>query len=396
MDHEDFKSLDEQVISKGLCTACGACVGACPVNCIAWDEDAEAPVLAGECKSCGLCASVCPGEQVPLGELEKRFFGRERTPREEYLGVCRQVLRGYARDGTIRESAASGGVTTALLLWALDKGIIDAAVVAGMDRQRPWCTKPILARTPEEIIAAVGSKYQICPSLCALDQAGPSERLAVVGLACHMHAVRKLMASKLGGKWNERIVFTVGVFCAANTSRKVTEHVIQEMSDFALEDLASLSYRGGKGSQDMVIRAKDGSETTVPNPTRLNIYYWMMRDRCRVCPDWTAELADISTGDIFQPTDTGAWKKTPQWNGFMVRSQKGEDIVTAAQKDAAIACWPLDPKVMYGNIGFEAKKHGAMYNLIQRKRFGWPFPDFGLEPSFKARRRLPHAVDLSE
>lgn len=43
------------------CISCGACAGACPVNCIA--QGAERYVVdESVCISCGTCAGVCPVE----------------------------------------------------------------------------------------------------------------------------------------------------------------------------------------------------------------------------------------------------------------------------------------------------------------------------------------------
>ena len=46
------------VIDKDACIACGACVGECPVGCIA--EGDYMVIDADQCISCGTCASVCP------------------------------------------------------------------------------------------------------------------------------------------------------------------------------------------------------------------------------------------------------------------------------------------------------------------------------------------------
>ena len=393
---EQFQEMEKQVIQRGLCTACGLCVGACPNGCLEWDMEQEEPCLDGECLACGLCGLVCPGARIPLPLLEEKFFGRTRTRQEQYLGVHTALLRGYAQDEAQRLASASGGLTTALLVHALERGLIDAAVVTGMDQRHPWRTRPILARTPGEIRQAAGSKYQICPSLAALRQAKPGERLAVVGLPCQVHGLRKLMASGEAKALSESIIFILGLFCGANTSYRVTEHVIAEFSDVNLGDIRKMSYRGGPESQDVVLHGADGSETTIKNSDRISNYLWMIRDRCRMCPDWTAELADISLGDIFAGGQDGPWKKTPHWNGFIVRSPKGAELVEQARLAGAISVGPLEEPAFYGNIGFESKKHGAVYNLRERSRHGWPTPDFGCELDWHARKRAPFHIDLKD
>ena len=41
------------------CIGCGACLGACPQQCIAMDGD-KAKIDPAKCIDCGSCAGVCP------------------------------------------------------------------------------------------------------------------------------------------------------------------------------------------------------------------------------------------------------------------------------------------------------------------------------------------------
>lgn len=51
-------------IDKDACSACGACVDACPVEAITMADVAE--VNADECIDCGSCVSVCPTDAISL------------------------------------------------------------------------------------------------------------------------------------------------------------------------------------------------------------------------------------------------------------------------------------------------------------------------------------------
>ena len=49
------------------CISCGACAGACPMNCIAAGE--KYVIDAATCIDCGTCAGVCPvGAPTPADE----------------------------------------------------------------------------------------------------------------------------------------------------------------------------------------------------------------------------------------------------------------------------------------------------------------------------------------
>jgi len=45
------------------CINCGACVGECPVNCIA-EGDGKHVIDEGTCVDCGSCAAVCPVDAI--------------------------------------------------------------------------------------------------------------------------------------------------------------------------------------------------------------------------------------------------------------------------------------------------------------------------------------------
>jgi coenzyme F420 hydrogenase subunit beta len=390
MKSQGFLDLQKTVIKKGLCTSCGTCVGVCPEGAIQFDFDLEEPVLGGLCVSCGICLKVCPGKDIPLPKLEKKFLGEARAKKNEFLGVFKALLKGFAAASEIRQLGASGGLTTALLLYALDQGLIDGAIVTTMDIQKPWRAKPILAKTGAELIEAAKSKYTICPNNVALREAEGVSRLAVVGLPCHIEGIRKYQFHKGSSALAKKIVLVLGIFCGSNRSYKATEHMIGEYSDIKLSQIDRFEYRGGTKSQDVKIFTHDGKEITITTNERRTIFQSMVKDRCRMCCDWTAELADLSLGDIFDPQRDA--RKIPNWNSIIVRTEKGLRLFEEAQKAGAIETSPLEEESFYGNVGFELKKHGAVYVLRERRQHGWPVPNYHYEFTWEAKRKVLYSV----
>ena len=47
-------------VNKEVCVGCGACTGACPVQCIELGEDGLATIDASQCIECGACQATCP------------------------------------------------------------------------------------------------------------------------------------------------------------------------------------------------------------------------------------------------------------------------------------------------------------------------------------------------
>src|SRR5208337_5293077 len=98
------------------------------------------------------------------------------------FGTYKEVMALKAKDAKITGVTQDGGVVTALLCYAMDKGIIDGALVAGKSDQA-WLPKPTIATTKEEIIAAAGTKYTISPVVSVLKDAAREyglDKIAVV------------------------------------------------------------------------------------------------------------------------------------------------------------------------------------------------------------------------
>ena len=122
-----------QLVKDGLCTGCGTCVALCPGEAIEMmineKKGIYAPQLNEEkCNNCGICFKVCSGHEV------------------DFKGVKFRNIRKRAR--------ISGGLVTQLLIFALEEGIIDGALVTRMKRDKKLESEPFIARTREELIEA--------------------------------------------------------------------------------------------------------------------------------------------------------------------------------------------------------------------------------------------------
>ena len=154
---DNWRDLFEQVLSTERCTGCSGCVVACPKKVLhldreswtprldseAWFEDRAGDCLFGE-RGCTLCARACPRFGSWESEADLELWSRTRRV-EEVLGVHRRILMVEATDTAIAGAGQDGGLGTAMLLFALDKGYIDGVLVSQYDDELR--TQPGIART---------------------------------------------------------------------------------------------------------------------------------------------------------------------------------------------------------------------------------------------------------
>ena len=389
-----FTDLKNDVIDTGLCTACGTCVGVCTAQAISidYETDEAEPVSTGKCIECGMCYDVCPGKNIPLPQLDKEFLGKERDFEKDHVGIYKYCGRGYSKDDDIRSTASSGGMVSSILISALEQGMIDAAILSRWRKDKPWRSEPFIATNRDEVMRALRTGLMIVPNNALLYEAvykRKYEKIAVVGCPCHIHGLRLLQHHKKPKKIAESIKLMIGLFCAACYYWEGTKHLLQEFGKIKdIESIKAMDYRGGPYPGGMEAITEDGKIISVAGK---HDYTWHFlgpasykRDRCLMCVDFSAESADISCGDIFQ--DLGF--KNNRWVATVVRTDVGEEMVKAAVDKNYIHIEEHDVKLIPASgMGWESKKHASVYRLLQRKRYGWPVPDYGYELSENALPR---------
>jgi coenzyme F420 hydrogenase subunit beta len=370
-----FSRLNEEVIRAGLCTDCGTCAAVCPKKAIRMNYELEEAELAGECApKCSLCSDVCPGRDIDLPALNLTAFGRPPGPLEQNLGVVRRLVKAYATESATRDAGAGGGVVSALLICALERGLIDGAVEAGMNREQPWRVEPRLATTRAEVLDYAQSKYSIAPTNAILAEAVASGKkaLAVVGLPCHVHALRKMQALGRPKRMAEAVKYSISLLCGTNSHHQTAEHLIEEGLGVALQDVAKLEFRGGGYPGSFRVTRKDGTVVSKSYATLSGAPFY--RDRCQMCYDYPGELADVAAGDYYHSDMKPGVKG---WSCLIIRSEAGDRLVAEAESAGYIHTEPVEESYLLG-LGWENKRHLGVFRLLERARHGWPTPDYHL------------------
>ena len=353
-----WKHLYDEVVTTGLCTGCAGCVIACPHDVLDYDDllGVYKPVQTeadyggpGDCshgdKACTSCTRACPRFRAWEPEIDEFLFGRVREP-EEISGISKDIVLARATDPALFEVGQDGGLVSAILVYALEHDIIDAALVSYLEGDgSTWKAVPGIARTREEVIASAGSRYTYSANTMAyMDLEKAEERIALVGMSCQSSSP-PVMKQRKAGKVARRISLNIGLLCSKTFDDAIFEELFEAKYGLKKADMKKMNIKGV-----FQIWMKDGAYHEVP----LKECHAWTREGCKMCPDFAAEHADISTGGIGKDND---------WTLTIVRTELGREIMQRMIADGSV-------------ISRDANEDPAaialMRKLAEKSRSRWP------------------------
>ena len=368
-----WKELYEEVITTGLCTGCAGCVVTCPHDVIGYEHEEGKYVpfhleeelgpsncIHGE-KGCTTCTRACPRFRSWEPSADMHLFGRVREP-DEMAGIWRQLLLTKATDPEQHEKGQDGGFVSAMLTWLMRNDYIEAAMVSGVEDDDAWKAKPVLAHTPEEVLATAGSRYTYCANPLALPQAKEEglSRLALVGMGCQTSSPPTMWDRK-AGKVSKPFVFNIGLLCSKTFDDAIFTELFEAKYGLKKQDMVKMNIKGV-----FQIWMKDGSYHEID----LKECHAWTREGCKHCPDFAAEHADISTGGI---------GKDNAWTLTIVRTELGEEVINRMINDGTIEARPAQEDEV-------AMKLLRTLSIVSRRRWpndADPAPAVGVPPPKK-------------
>lgn len=364
------------VIRHDLCNRCGSCVGLSGGRIVFGDRTGKyLPVLPGDLDEDiqKLAWEACSGRGFDFPAFREHIYGsRDANP---YTGHYLSISIGHATDESIRRNAGSGGILSAVLIWLLEKKLIDGAVVTGMSEQEPWLTRPFIATTREEILQAAQSKYIITSVNEILPKIGEFEgTLAYVGLPGQVQSIRLLQRMHHPSVKNIRYIF--GPFYG-NTLH--FSSVSGFLRSFGVKDhrlIRSLNFRHGEWPGNMRVELTDGRSFELPKFHANYLIPFHILKNSLLCTDLTNEFTDISGGDAWAPVYEERGK------GFSMvisRSAEGQDILRRMSEEGWLSLAPIDEQeaIDMHSHGYDLKKRGTFIRMRFRSWLGRPNPDYG-------------------
>ena len=288
------RELVAQVLDKGLCIGCGACVELCPY----FKNRMGRTTMPFACDLArGRCYAYCPKTDAAAGEP----------------APYRQALAARAGEKARTNGVQDGGAVTALMTFALERGFIDGAVLTDRDGLVPV---PRLVTRADEVAACAGSKYTAAPTLAALNR-GIKEgfgRLGVVATPCQASAVANLRSNPMdSAEFTDPVALVVGLFCTwALDTRPFVAFLEERM---VVTSIRAMDIPPPPANV-LVVTTDVG---TVEFP--LDDIRPLVPDACHECADMTAERADVAVG---------AMEGRPGWNTLIIRTDVGQTLVEQA------------------------------------------------------------------
>lgn len=249
-----------------------------------------------------------------------------------YIGTYEKCYFTYAADDTLRQRAASGGSVSALLVYLLESGQVDGALVCRTvvrdGRVRP---EFFIARSKAEVISAQGSKYSAVyfandalPLIKAFDG-----RLAVVALPCDARILSHTRAKH--PELDQKIALVVTLFCGHNSEPVLTDAIVSKLGR-GHGQVVDYTYRYGRWRGNLSACFEDGTEIVKPFSyfsDYRNVYFFA-QPKCHHCFDHFGYYGDISAGDIWSPR----MKREPvKHTALITRTPQGQALVEAALRD---------------------------------------------------------------
>jgi coenzyme F420 hydrogenase subunit beta len=332
-----WKDLYKEVVTSGLCTGCAACIVVCPHDVLKYndgdgvyrpwkvEEDGGPTDCTHGVKGCTMCTRACPRFRTWESEIDTFMFGRERTE-DEVAGVVGDILLVRAADPDVRDNGQDGGLVSAILIWALEHDVIDAALVSAVEGDgTSWKAIPAVARTRDEVLATAGSRYTYSANTLAYAEAveGGAEKIALVGMSCQA-SVPAVMSARKAGKVARRLSLSIGLLCSKTFDDAIFEDLFEAKYGLTRASIKKINIKGV-----FQIWTHDGEYHEVS----LKEGHAWTREGCKACPDFAAEHADISTGGI------GAFS---DWTLTIVRTDQGREIMAGMIADGVVETRPGD------------------------------------------------------
>ncbi|MDY7037544.1 MAG: Coenzyme F420 hydrogenase/dehydrogenase, beta subunit C-terminal domain, partial [Thermodesulfobacteriota bacterium] len=332
----------EVVVHSSLCTRCGVCEVVCPSGAIQLNGKFYPRVDWSKCNHCGLCREFCPGLSFDFQKYYQQMYAID-EPILEPEGYYEKAYIAHSNDKKIRKMGSSGGLVTQVLVYLLRKKIVDGVVLVTDNEKDPTMPIPKIAFTEGEIIRGAGSKYSVVPVNKVLKQVRKThKKIAFVGTACHVHGLRRLQ--ELDKKLLHNVKVVIGLACSSTLESDAVNDILWRKG-LAKSEVKQIRHRNGPFPGKLTATLTHGTSVELMKYPMCE-FYGRLRlmyapQRCHLCPDYSAEFADISVADIMLRKSNGHYFYPDGRTVCLCRTDIGETLIKEMAREGAITVSPL-------------------------------------------------------
>ena len=166
-----------------------------------------------------------------------------------------------ATDPEILEVGQDGGLVSALLVYALEHDVIDAALVSYLEGDgSSWKAVPGVARNRADVVRSAGSRYTYSANPLAYGEAtsAGAERLALVGMSCQA-SMPAMLTARRAGKVARRFTLTIGLLCSKTFDDAIFAELFEARYGLVRSEIVKMNIKGV-----VQIWMRDGSYHEVP------------------------------------------------------------------------------------------------------------------------------------
>lgn len=365
-------NIKEVVLNK-LCLGCGLCTYDEKMDKLLYSKKRgiKEPSLNRN-SSYSDANAVCPGKGYDIIKEGEALFPSAKYNVE--TGRIDALFASRSLNESVLKKASSGGVMTQIVIYLLEKKVVDKVAVAKFEYgEEGPIAKTILTNNIDEILECQGSKY--CPvdvSAFIKESKNFKGKIAFIGTPCQVASIRQIQ--KVDGAFKEKIVYTIANFCGGfksfnNVIKLAKRHGVN------YNKINYLRFRGGgqPGSLLLTDTNKNYYEAPYPSYSAYTGYSKMLR--CHFCVDAMGELADIACGD--------AWidrfkNDEHSWSVIITRSEKATALINDLAFEEKICNEDISLeevcKSQHQNLVSKKVRQSARYKLY--RLLGYKLPDF--------------------
>ena len=371
-DVQSVQGMDsiQDVAERHLCAGCGVCAFLEPAAIHMVDDldRGRRPVVEKRHES-GLGLQACPGLRL---DQPPAPTGADLSLRPGWGNVL-AVWEGHSSDPEIRLAGSSGGAATALALWSIEDAKMDGVVHIRAQPSQPVLNETTFSSDRDALLAATGSRYSPASPGDGLQSLVDAPKGGIfIGKPCDVAGASA--AAKLVPNLEESLKLTVAIFCAGAPSTNATLDYIAQLGGPVPKELQALRYRGHGWPGMFRAAGHDGASVVRTYAESWGVIQAKRPWRCRICPDHTGELADISVGDPWyrEPGEGEAGSSL-----IVARTERGRQAVEAAMAAGFLDCKPVPHDLLPASQpGLLTVRASVFGRLLAMSLQGIPTPSF--------------------